>query len=61
MRIKRTAKTVRENALKHLGMAAAHVTYAAVNGELDLDAGISALEGIKKAMEALMPKGGEQR
>lgn len=60
MRIKRTAKTARANALKHLGMAASNVAIAAFKGEVDLDAGELALMEIKKTVEALRIKeGGE--
>lgn len=58
MRIKRTAKAARVNALGHLGMAAIDITIAAVNGELDPDASESALVKIKEAVEALTPKRG---
>lgn len=53
MRAKRTAKTARKDALKHLAMAAANVAIAAIDGELDLDANDSALAGIEEAIEAL--------
>lgn len=56
MRIERTAKTARANALKHLRMAASNAAIAALNGEVSRDAGELALVEIKKAIEALMIK-----
>ena len=53
MKIKRTTKTARKDALKHLAMAAANVAIAAIDGELDSDANESALAGIEEAIEVL--------
>lgn len=58
MRIKRNAKTARGNALKHLLTAAVDVASATFNGEVDPDAGESALAKIEEAVEALTPKRG---